>query len=80
RLAAEQGDATAQYNLAAMYDNGKGVPQDYEEAVKWYSKSLLTADDTFRVDPAVVLERLTELRDSGLDVPHYDEIKDKLKA
>ena len=36
RLAAEQGDASAQYNLALMYDNGEGVPQDYAEAVKWY--------------------------------------------
>jgi len=26
----------AQYNLALMYDNGEGVPQDYAEAVKWY--------------------------------------------
>ena len=36
RLAAEQGDADAQYNLGLMYDNGNGVPQDYKEAVKWY--------------------------------------------
>ena len=26
---AEQGYATAQYNLGVMYDNGEGVPQDY---------------------------------------------------
>ena len=36
RLAAEQGDVAAQYNLGIMYDNGDGVPQDYKEAVKWY--------------------------------------------
>jgi len=36
RLAAEQGDATAQFYLGVMYDNGEGVPQDYAEAVKWY--------------------------------------------
>ena len=34
---AEQGDATAQFNLALMYSNGDGVPQDYEEAVRWYT-------------------------------------------
>ena len=33
---AEAGDAVAQYNLGQMYRQGKGVPQDYEEAVKWY--------------------------------------------
>jgi TPR repeat protein len=26
----------AQFNLGAMYDNGRGVRQDYDEAVKWY--------------------------------------------
>ncbi len=36
RKAAAQGVAVAQYNLAHMYDKGRGVPQDYAEAVKWY--------------------------------------------
>ena len=35
RLLAEQGDASAQYNLGVMYITGQGVPQDYAEAVKW---------------------------------------------
>ena len=34
---AEQGDATAQYNLAVMYDGGRGVLQDYVQAHKWYN-------------------------------------------
>jgi len=34
---AEQGDASAQYNLGLMYDKGEGVPQDYKTAVKWYT-------------------------------------------
>ena len=33
---AEQGHATAQYNLGLMYRNGKGVPQNHKTAVKWY--------------------------------------------
>jgi TPR repeat protein len=33
------GDAWAQCNLGVMYDNGQGVPQDYKEAVKWYTKA-----------------------------------------
>ena len=36
RLAAEQGNADAQYSLGVMYDDGRGVPQDGAEAVKWY--------------------------------------------
>jgi TPR repeat protein len=35
-LAAEQGNANAQFNLGLMYDNGLGVPQDDKTAVKWY--------------------------------------------
>jgi TPR repeat protein len=34
---AEQGDATAQYNLGLMYDHGWGVLQDYVQAHKWYN-------------------------------------------
>mgnify|MGYP001184219924 CR=1 FL=1 len=33
---AEQGHATAQYNLGLMYADGEGVPQDYKEAVNWW--------------------------------------------
>ncbi len=36
---AEQGDAAAQYNLGIMYSNGRGVPQDHVQAVKWYRKA-----------------------------------------
>ena len=36
RLAAEQGNVDAQYDLGFMYAFGPGVPQDDAEAVKWY--------------------------------------------
>ena len=36
RLAANQGNAEAQFNLGVMYEQGQGVPQDYAAAVKWY--------------------------------------------
>ncbi|MSO73363.1 MAG: sel1 repeat family protein, partial [Rhodospirillaceae bacterium] len=36
RPLAEQGNASAQYNLGLMYDNGQGVTQDYKEAVRLY--------------------------------------------
>ena len=36
---AEQGDASAQLNLGAMYSNGQGIPQDYIKAHKWYNLS-----------------------------------------
>ena len=33
---AEKGNALAQFNLGIMYNDGKGVPQDYVKAVIWY--------------------------------------------
>ena len=39
RKAADQGDATAQFNLGVMYDNGQGVSKDERLAVEWYRKA-----------------------------------------
>ena len=39
RQQAEQGDADAQYNLGFFYRNGQELPQDYEEAAKWFRRS-----------------------------------------
>ena len=36
RLAAEQGYASAQFNLGVMYDTDEGVPEDDVEAVRWF--------------------------------------------
>ena len=36
---AEQGNAAAQSNLCFMYDNGRGVTQDYQQATTWYRKA-----------------------------------------
>ena len=36
---AELGFPPAQFELAKMYENGKGVGKDYAEAVKWYRKA-----------------------------------------
>lgn len=39
KVAAEQGYALAQFNLAECYAKGKGVEENDEEAVKWYLKA-----------------------------------------
>ena len=39
RKAADQGNPQAQFNLGVIYENGRGVPQDYAEAVRWYRKA-----------------------------------------
>jgi TPR repeat protein len=38
-LAAQQGDAEAQFQLGRAYYEGKGVTQDFAQAVAWYEKA-----------------------------------------
>ena len=39
RRTAEQGDAETQFRLGQAYSFGRGVPQDSEEAAKWYRRA-----------------------------------------
>ena len=39
RALADQGNATAQYNLGQRYRKGQGVPQDDHEAGKWFRRA-----------------------------------------
>lgn len=36
RVAAQRGDAEAEFNMGRLYDHGIGVSQDYSEAARWY--------------------------------------------
>ena len=36
---AEQGDLESQFGMGIIYENGRGVGQDYTEAAKWYSSA-----------------------------------------
>lgn len=36
---AKHGDVDAQFNLAALYDNGFGVERDIEQAARWYERA-----------------------------------------
>ena len=39
RRRAEQGDAEAQFSLGFRYGEGEGVPEDRQEALKWWRKA-----------------------------------------
>ena len=41
---AEQGNASTQFNLGVMYEDGRGVKQDDVEAVKWYRQAAEQGD------------------------------------
>jgi TPR repeat protein len=44
RLAAERGNALAQFNLAMMYELGQGMEPDCVEATKWFLKAAEQGD------------------------------------
>ena len=50
RPLAEQGNVDAQFNLGLMYEKGRGVPQDYAEAVKWYHLAAAQGDADAQVN------------------------------
>ena len=56
RLLAERGQATAQFDLGAMYEYGRGVAQDDVEAVKWYRKAAMQGVDDAQYRLAVLYE------------------------
>jgi localization factor PodJL len=61
RSAALKGDATAAYEVGVRFAEGKGVPQSYDEAAKWYDRAAQAG-----VVPAMF--RLGTLYEKGLSV------------
>ena len=47
---AEKGDAEAQYSLGLLYERGRGVPQDYQEAAKWFRLAAEQGDAKAQVE------------------------------
>ncbi len=39
RIAAANGDPSAEFEVAVRFDEGRGVPRDHVEAAKWYKRS-----------------------------------------
>jgi TPR repeat protein len=60
RKAADQGNASAQFNLGKMYDNGQGVPQDYVQAHLWLNlaASQFSASEKEKRDHAIKYRNL----------------------
>ena len=48
RLAAEQGNTSAQFRLGVAYGTGRGVPQDYVSAHMWLNLAAATGDEEAR--------------------------------
>ena len=60
RKAAEQGYATAQYNLALMYANGSGVPEDYVESYMWLNLAAAQGTEEAKQSKGILSEKMTK--------------------
>ncbi len=49
----EKGDVHAQWYLGLMFDMGKGVPQDFVEAHKWFNLVSKRSADKYKHDMAI---------------------------
>ena len=50
-------DPGSRYFLGTMYEEGEGVPQDYKEAVKWYTKGAEHGDADAQTNLGVMYGR-----------------------
>ncbi len=66
RALAEQGDVEAQTKLGAMYRDGRGVPQNFEEAAKWFLKAVEQGDAEAQII-------LCQMYESNKGIPKYFE-------
>ena len=65
KAAAEQGDATAQVNLGAMYSTGEGVPENDTEAARWFRMAAEQGDATAQYNLGIMYS-------NGRGVPKID--------
>jgi len=61
-MKAEKGDANAQLQIGNIYKQAKGVPQDYKQAVYWYTKAAEQGD-------AKAQDNLASMYSKGEGVP-----------
>jgi TPR repeat protein len=59
RPLAEQGDASAQYNLGVFYDNGLAVPQDKVRAYMWFNLSAAQGSEGAAAFRDLIARRMT---------------------
>ena len=59
RLAADQGDASAQNNLGLMYDVGEGVPEDYVTTYAWWNIAAVSGDEDAIANRSRVEQQMT---------------------
>ncbi len=68
-LAGEQGDAWTQFILGEMYYQGYKVAQDYDTALKWYTRAAEQILGSIDIGTAYAQTKLGRMHYHGLGVP-----------
>jgi TPR repeat protein len=76
RLAAEQGYAPAQTDLAYLYEQGKGMPLDYVNAYVWYRAASATGDKRAAAKLKELKHRMTP-RQIGIATNRAEEMQQR---
>ena len=63
-MAADQGDANAQFSLGFMYYQGHGVPQNTSEALRWLHKAQAQGFDMAKQGIELIMQAMRETRAS----------------
>lgn len=53
----EKGDPRAEFNIGSRYERGKGIPQSYDKAAEWYTKSALQGNSNALLNLGVLFAR-----------------------
>ena len=64
RMAADQGLANAQFSLGYMYLNGRGVPQNTSEALRWLHKAQVQGNERAKQCIELIMQAMRETRAS----------------
>ena len=59
RKAAEQGHASAQYNLGVAYEVGEGVLEDDVTAYAWYNIAAANGNGIAKINKSIVVKDMT---------------------
>lgn len=61
-----KGDAKAQYRLGVLYTDGKIVPKDYEQAIKWYSLAAQQEHPKAQVYLAMLYQKQKDYKNAAM--------------
>ena len=62
RLAADQGQTSAQNNLGSMYYEGKGAPVNYVTAYAWWNIAAASGNEGASANRAIAEEQMTSVQ------------------